>query len=146
MRRLYEDGRYGRRWPSTFPLTSLPGIPCHVCIPAFDARSRPSEIAVEWEKKASVSELANDQFSRDPCEASPHVERSVTYLEIIFPGHISIWMGFIATIDRGGLFFQRRRRFIVIICGSSLPVFHLDKTGLGRCDGGWFGGRHQWLL
>lgn len=71
MRRLYEDGRYGRRWPSTFPLTSLPGIPCHVCIPAFDARSRPSEIAVEWEKRPQSVNWPTINFRATPAKLHP---------------------------------------------------------------------------
>lgn len=33
----------------------------------------------------------------------------------------------------------------MIMSSRSLPVFHLDDSGLGTYDGRCFGGRHQWL-
>jgi hypothetical protein len=32
----------------------------------------------------------------------------------------------------------------LVVASRSLPVFHLDETGLRR-NGGCFNGRHQWL-
>ena len=66
-----------------------------------------------------------------------------TYLQIIFPGHIGIRVRLGPAIYCSGLLFQWRGR-LIIFCGRSLPVVHLDKTGFCRHNRG-FGGRHQWL-
>lgn len=68
-----------------------------------------------------------------------------THLEIVLPGHVGVLMRLAAAIQRRSLLLQRRRRVIVIGGGGSLPVFHLDETGLGGRDRRRFDGRHQWL-
>lgn len=58
------------------------------------------------------------------------VERSEagSYLEIILPGHVIVFVRFGGAIGRGGLLFGRRSGFDLVIRAGSLSLFHLDET------------------
>jgi hypothetical protein len=68
---------------------------------------------------------------------------NVTHVQIVLPRHVRVRMRLVS-VDGSCLFFQRRRDITLVVAGRSLPVLHLDETGLRR-NGVCFNGRHQWL-
>lgn len=153
MHQLYEDDHYGRSWLLIIPSLSFQRRSFRVYIPASGARLHLFGIAVA-ERFQSVIQ---SWLPAIRCHAGykSHNNRFIrytpltidrTYLQVVLPRHVSVGMGFAATIDRSRLLLRRRSRIIVIVSGCSLPVIHLDRIRLGRrCDGGCFDGRHQWL-
>lgn len=51
----------------------------------------------------------------------------LAYLEVVFPGHISIDVILRGAIDRGSLTLQWRLRAIVLMISWPFPVLHLDR-------------------
>lgn len=52
----------------------------------------------------------------------------LTYLEVVFPGHIGIDVILRGAIDRGCLALQWRLRAIMLMVRWPFPVVHLDRS------------------